>query len=202
MRSPDGHAGGLKASALTFPEVYRTHFRFVFRTLVRLGVREADLMDVSQNVFMIVHRQLAGFEGRSELTTWLFSICRLVVKDYLRSAPIRLEVLVDVRDLSARVGSTDSPLRRLDSEALGRMLDLILDKLPEKLRIVFVLFELDEMSGDDIARLMEVPVGTVRSRLRLAREAFRREVELLGGVDASSQVEEKGTLGVLGMGRA
>src|SRR5271166_6140959 len=77
--------------APTFPEVYRTHFPFVWRTLGRLGVRDADLLDVTQNVFLVVHRQLAGFEGRSKLTTWLFSICRRVARDYLRSAPIRRE---------------------------------------------------------------------------------------------------------------
>jgi RNA polymerase sigma-70 factor (ECF subfamily) len=201
MRTATDDPGGPKAP--TFPEVYRTHFPFVWRTLGRLGVREADLLDVTQNVFLVVHRQLAGFEGRSKLTTWLFSICRRVARDYLRSAPIRREVLVDVRNLlSLPAASTDSPLRRLDSDELSRMLEAILDRLPEKLRVVFVLFEMEEMSGEDIAHLLEVPVGTVRSRLRLAREAFRREVELLGGVDASSQVEEKGTLGVLGMGRA
>jgi RNA polymerase sigma-70 factor (ECF subfamily) len=168
----------------TFPEVYRAHFRFVWRTLGRLGAREADLLDLTQNVFIVVHRQLAGFEGRSELTTWLFSICRLVVKDYLRSAPIRREVLVDVGELSKRVGASDSPLRRLDSDDLGRTLEAILDRLPEKLRTAFVLFELDEMSGEDIAQLLEVPVGTVRSRLRLAREAFQREVKLVGDGDS------------------
>jgi RNA polymerase sigma-70 factor (ECF subfamily) len=168
------------AATASFAEVYRAHFRFVWRTLGRLGVREADLLDVTQNVFLVVHRQLAAFEGRSELTTWLFSICRLVVKDYLRSASIRLEVLVDVGELSKRAGTSESPLRRLDSEDLGRMLESVLDKLPEKLRVAFVLFELEEMSGEDIARLLDVPVGTVRSRLRLAREAFQREVKLLG----------------------
>ena len=183
----------------TFKEVYRTHFRFVRRSLDRLGVREADLMDVTQNVFVIVHRQLPGFEGRSKLTTWLFSICRLVAKDYLRSAPIRHEVLVDIRDVSLRTATTDCPLRRLDSDDLGRMLEVILDRLPEKLRIVFVLFELDEMSGEDIAQLLEIPVGTVRSRLRLAREAFQREVKLLGGVDTGSPIGQRGTSAALGM---
>ena len=197
MQTADDGAGG--SNQPTFKEAYRTHFRFVWRSLGRLGVREADLMDVTQNVFVIVHRQLPGFEGRSKLTTWLFSICRLVAKDYLRSAPIRREVLVDIRDLSLRAATTDSPLRRLDSNDLGRMLEVILDRLPEKLRIVFVLFELDEMSGEDIAQLLEVPVGTVRSRLRLAREAFQREVELLGGVDIGSPIVQRGTSGVLGM---
>ena len=162
-----------------FQEVYRAHFRLVWRTLGRLGVREADLMDVTQNVFIVVHRQLAGFEGRAELTTWLFSICRLVAKDYLRSAPIRREVVVDVREISRHGGNGDAPLQHLDSQDLSQLLESILNKIPEKLRDVFVMFELDELSGDEIARLLNVPVGTVRSRLRLAREAFQREVKRL-----------------------
>ncbi len=195
MRDADDDAG--EAEALTFPKVYRAHFRFVWRTLGRLGVREADQMDVTQNVFIIVHRQLPGFEGRSKVTTWLFSICRLVVRDYLRSAPVRLEVLVDARNLP-QLASTESPLQRLDSEELARLLETILDRLPEKLCIVFVLFELDEMSGEDIARLLDVPVGTVRSRLRLARAAFQREVTLLGAADAGGPTALDGPSVALG----
>ena len=137
-------------------------------------------------------------EGRSKLTTWLISICRLVVKDYLRSAPIRREILADIRDLSLRAATTDGPLRRLDSDDLGRMLAVVLDRL-EKLRVVFVLFELNEMSGEDIARLLEVPLGTVRSRLRLAREAFQREVMLLGGVEAGTPIEQRSASGASGI---
>ena len=181
-----------------FQDVYRAHFRFVWRTLGRLGVREADLMDVTQNVFIVVHRQLSGFEGRAELTTWLFSICRLVAKDYLRSAPIRREILVDLRDLSRRGGSPGNPLQRLHTKDLSQLLDLILSKMPEKLRLVFVMFELEEMSGEEIARLLELPLGTVRSRLRLARWAFRREVKLLDEAAARSSNEN----GVPRMGRA
>jgi len=163
---------------MTFQEVYRAHFRLVWRALGRLGVREADLMDVSQNVFIVVHRQLGGFQGRAELTTWLYSICRLVAKDYLRSAPICREVTVDVRQLDQRGGPADGPLQRLDAQDLSQLLDDILSGMPDKLRLVFVMFELDEMSGEEIARLLDVPVGTVRSRLRLARAAFQREVAL------------------------
>ena len=171
-------AGATKT--LDFADAYRGHFRFVWRTLSMLGVREADLMDMTQNVFVVVHRQLANFEGRSELTTWLFSICRLVVKDYRRSARFRREVLVDVSDLAGRVAEGEAPQRRLDSDDLRRILDAVLDRLPEKLRVAFVLFEIEEMPGEDIARLLDVPVGTVRSRLRLARAAFQRQVKILG----------------------
>jgi RNA polymerase sigma-70 factor (ECF subfamily) len=174
----DDHCAAPSVS-MTFPDVYRTHFGFVWRTLGRMRVRDADLLDLTQNVFIIVHRQLPGFEGRSELTTWLYAICRFVARDYLRSAPIRREVLVDVRQIAQRGAVKAGMLHRLDSQDLSRLLESILSKIPEKQREVFVMFELDELSGDEIARLLNVPVGTVRSRLRLARVAFQRSVKLL-----------------------
>jgi RNA polymerase sigma-70 factor (ECF subfamily) len=166
--------------------VYDTHFRFAWRVLRRLGVREADLMDMTQNVFVVVHRKLPGFEGRSEITTWLFGICRRVAIDYRRSARIRREVPADAHQIAALPGpepASDAP----DKARLAALAETLLDRLPEKLRVVFVLFELDEMSGDDIAALLDVPVGTVRSRLRLAREAFQREAARLerGGMTRS-----------------
>jgi RNA polymerase sigma-70 factor (ECF subfamily) len=170
----------------TFQEVYRAHFRLVWRTLGRLGVREVDLMDMTQNVFLVVHRQLAGFQGRAELTTWLFSIARLVAKDYLRAAPLRREVVVDVRDLARREGRWESPLQRLDTRELSLLLEAILKKMPAKLRLVFVMFELEELSGDEIAGLLDVPVGTVRSRLRAARALFQREAKVLGETTTES----------------
>ena len=65
----------------------------------------------------------------------------------------------------------------------------MLQKLPESQRIVFVLFELEELSGEDIAALLNVAVGTVRSRLRLAREQFSREVKRLAAVRGGGQKE-------------
>jgi RNA polymerase sigma-70 factor (ECF subfamily) len=177
-------------NALSFEEVYRTYFRLVWRTLARLGVRDADLMDVTQNAFIVVHRQLAGFEGRSQLTTWLFSICRLVAKDYLRSAPIRREVVADFAKFAPSEVQPDTQLEHLDAQDLSRLLHSILEKMPEKLRVVFVLFEVDEMCGDDIAKLLDIPVGTVRSRLRIAREIFQREAKAVAKVNAQDLISE------------
>jgi RNA polymerase sigma-70 factor, ECF subfamily len=176
----------LAPPSFEFRQVYDTHFRFAWRALRRLGVREADLMDMTQNVFVVVHRKLSGFEGRSDLTTWLFGICRRVAIDYRRSARIRREVPADARQIASLSGpepATDAH----DKAHLAALAETLLDRLPEKLRVVFVLFELDEMSGDDIAALLDIPVGTVRSRLRLAREAFQREAGRLerGGLTRS-----------------
>ena len=168
---------------MTFDTVYRTHVPMVWQTLARLGVRESDLTDVTQDVFVVVHRQLPRFEGRSAVTTWLFSICRLVAKAYLRSARIRREVLVDIRELAERWATPADGAGKLADRERSRLLHAILAKIHEKLRVVFVMYELEELSGEEIAALLQLPVGTVRSRLRLAREAFRREVRAIEQTD-------------------
>ena len=71
--------------ALVFEEVYAQHFDFVWRTARRLGVGDLHVDDVVQDVFVVVHRKLAGFEGRSSLKTWLYAITRRVVSDHRRA---------------------------------------------------------------------------------------------------------------------
>lgn len=167
-----------------FRALYEAHFRFVWAALRRLGVREADTLDLTQKVFLTVYARGPSFEGRSKLRTWIFGICQRIASDYRRSAPIRREVVTDSAELDAHRESGFGPPGTLDSHQNAVLIEAILARLPESQRIVFVLFELDEMSGDEIAELLEVPVGTVRSRLRLAREAVRREVTRLAAVQA------------------
>ena len=69
-------------------EVYRAHVGFVWRVLRRLGVEDAALEDVVHDVFLVVHRRLADFEGRSAVTTWLYGIARRVAADYRRRRPL------------------------------------------------------------------------------------------------------------------
>jgi len=157
-----------------FRELYEDNFDLVWRMLVRWGVSESDALDQTQQVFLIAHLRQETFEGRSRLRTWLCGISRCVASDYRRSARYRREVLHATLELELLTeDGTD------DVTASKRLAELILDKLPEKQRIVFVLFELEEMLGSEIAALLEISVGTVRSRLRLARLAFAREVRRL-----------------------
>jgi RNA polymerase sigma-70 factor (ECF subfamily) len=157
----------------TFREVYEEHFRFVWRSLRRLGVPESDVADAVQDVFLVVHRRLGDFEGRSKVSTWLYGICLRVARDRKRSAFVRRnasdEASMDERvDERADVGAEAERRQGL------AMLEAILDELPIEQRAVFTLFELDGLSGDAIAELCDIPVGTVWSRLRIAREAFQR----------------------------
>jgi RNA polymerase sigma-70 factor, ECF subfamily len=156
---------------MTLRDVYDTHLDFVWRSLNRLGVPSHDLPDATQDVFLVVHRRLGEFEGRAKMTTWLFRICMRVASDRRRASKTRREVY-DSDEVARR------PDERADSAAeLERKRDLleleaILAELPDDQRLVFALFELDGLTGEQIAELLEVPLGTVRSRLRLGRQGF------------------------------
>lgn len=169
----------MSASEREFRALYDAHFDFVWGSLRRLGAREPDVLDLAQKVFLIAHQKLGEFEGRSRVSTWLFAICQRVASDYRRSAPVRREIAMEGEDLE-RVRGADGALHQtLELRQRARIAEAILDKLPEPQRVVFVLFELEGMSGDAIAELLGVAVGTVRSRLRLGREAFAREAKRL-----------------------
>ena len=84
MSDAQAHAAELTAVARGFEAVYREHYAFVWRSVRRLGVPDRELDDVVQEVFVIVHRRLAEFEGRSMVTTWLFGIAYRVVRDHRR----------------------------------------------------------------------------------------------------------------------
>jgi RNA polymerase sigma-70 factor (ECF subfamily) len=172
-----------------FRAVYDAHFDFVWRSLRRLGVREPDATDQAQKVFLVAHAKLSTFEGRSRLKTWLFAICQRVASDYRRSAPIRREVSTDVAEMDLYSAWHDDAFDKTESGQRARVAEALLEKLPEAQRLVFLLFELEDMSGEEIAELLGIAVGTVRSRLRLARESFAREVKRLTVLEAGGRKE-------------
>lgn len=156
-----------RSSALCAERVYEQHGDFVWRTLQHLGVRDADLEDLAQEVFVVVHRRIGSFDGRSKLTTWLFGVCLHLVQRHRRRAYFRLEFLY--AEPPERVDSETPEQRYAGAEASLR-LEKLLDKLSPERRATFVLFEVEGASCDEIAELTAVPIGTVYSRLHLARK--------------------------------
>lgn len=152
---------------LTAEGVYELHADFVWRSLQHLGVRSADLEDLGQEVFVTVHRKLSTFDGRSKLTTWLFGICLNLVLRHRRRAYLRLEFLQAVPP--ERVDSQTPEGRYAEEEARVQLEQLLTTLSPER-RATFVLFEIEGVSCEEIAELTSVPIGTVYSRLHLARK--------------------------------
>jgi len=156
----------------SFRELYDDNVAFVWRALRRLGVSEADTPDAVQEVFLVAHRRLADFEGRSKASTWLFGIAFRVASDRRKRADVRRQVLDDEAVDAATDDGADG--RNLDDRLhAAAVLERVLATLPIEQRAVFVLFELEEQTSAEIAEAMGTPLGTVHSRLRLAREAFQ-----------------------------
>ena len=177
---------------MTFDELYDRHFDFVWSSLRRIGVPVADLPDVAQEVFVVVHRRLADFEQRAKVTTWLFQICLYAARDCNRRAHVRREV-ADAKSIDAfpePCDRADTLLERRDDLLL---FERVLDGMNTDQRDVFVMFELAEMTGEEISAILEIPLATAYSRLRLAREAFRRGVARVMARQASAVLRRQGT---------
>lgn len=159
--------------SLTPRLIYERHADFAWRTLRRLGVRESEAGDALQDVFVIVHAKLSQFEGRSSVSTWLFTICRSVARERRRRAQRERSHLEDVSvedelDLRADVARTAEHNERL------AQLEAILAGLDVEQRNVFILFEIEKLTGEEIGEALSIPLGTVYSRLQLAKKAFRQ----------------------------
>ncbi len=156
-------------------DVFLREGPFVLRTARRLGVREADVEDVAQEVFVVLHRRYDDYDPTKSLRSWLFGIVRRVVADHRRLARVRNE------SPSAHVIqlSTCSPdqERALDRAAARRLLDEALESLSEEQRAVFVLYELEGMAMREVVDAIGCPLQTGYSRLHAAREAVHRFVE-------------------------
>jgi RNA polymerase sigma-70 factor (ECF subfamily) len=152
-------------------EVYEAHFDFVWRTARRLGTPAAQIDDVVQEVFVVVQRRLAEFEGRSELKTWLFSITRRVVRAHLRQHARQSRASIDDIGELADLQTPDAESQLVADEDT-RLLYALLDELDDDKREVFVLSELEEMSGPAIAEAMDLHLSNVYARVRIARQAF------------------------------
>jgi RNA polymerase sigma-70 factor (ECF subfamily) len=162
----------------SFELIYRKHFVFAWRSLRRLGVSERDLNDAAQDVFLIVHRKLPEFDFQRPITTWIYAICLRVASNRRRSAAQRHEQLnegAEPVEKAEQALAADTESQQLSERRA--LLEAALNEMSLEQRAVFTLFELEGRTGEEVAELLDVPAPTVHSRLRLAREIFRRSIE-------------------------
>ena len=171
-------ASTLDASVpLDFEDVYDACFDFVWRNARRLGVPDEQVDDAVQEVFLVVHRRLADFEGRASIKTWVFGILVKVAADHRRAvrrkSPHARSAggVVDADTVPDEAASPDE--RMVRSEGV-RLLHKLLDELEDDKRAVFVLAELEQMSSPEIALALGLNLNTVYARLRAARMDFNQ----------------------------
>jgi RNA polymerase sigma-70 factor (ECF subfamily) len=155
----------------------------VWRVLRRNGVPGADADDAAQKVFLVLSRRMGEVVPGRELP-FLLRTAVLVASDVRRTHRRRREVSDPAPELHS--SRTPGPERELlHREALSQ-LDAILREMEEPLRVAFVLYELEEMTMAAIAETLEVPPGTVASRLRRARDRFVALAEVIRGEDGGA----------------
>ena len=159
------------ASPARLRRILDQHYDFVWRTVRFLGVAEAHADDAAQQVSCILARKLASVAPGAELS-FLFSTATRVASEARRAAK-RRPATAEGDAIDALEAPLPSPEELADQHRARRTLDQILDTLPEDLRVVFVLYEVNEMTLPEIAALTGLTLGTATSRLRRAREAFQ-----------------------------
>jgi RNA polymerase sigma-70 factor (ECF subfamily) len=158
-----------------FRHVFEQYGRYVWRALRRLGIAEADVPDIAQDVFMILREKLASVHSPEALRPFIYGIALRRASDYRRSARVRRETLA----YTPPEPSVDAPQEEeLQKEHALAMLRSALDELDEDKRAVFVLYELEELNMREVVAVVGCPMQTAYSRLHAARRtvtaAFRR----------------------------
>lgn len=154
--------------------MFRAHHELVWRTLRRFGLPPEAAADATQQAFLIAAERLDDIRAGSE-RAFLFGTALRLARTASRSS--RRFQLEDDMDLHVDPGLRAEALT--ERQRAIELTDRVLSKLDPDLLSVFVLFELEEMSTPEIAKLIGIPVGTAASRLRRAREAFRAAVAKL-----------------------
>lgn len=161
--------------------LFDAHFDFVWRSLRRLGVPEASARDAAQQVWIVVARKIDEIDAGAE-RSFLFGTAMRVASETRRSILRRRESPDDVTELDL-VAESEHPDERIDRQRARETLARVLDAMPEELRTVFVLFELEEMSTAEVAATLGLATGTAASRLRRAREEFAGIVKRMKAKD-------------------
>jgi RNA polymerase sigma-70 factor (ECF subfamily) len=169
---PKGHVCHVKpATRPEFSSVYTQHVGFVWRVLQGMGVPAALVADAAQDVFVVVHKRLPEFEPRHAITTWLFAIAYRVASNYRRNLK-RIRATEPLDEHLRDDGPT--PAESAERVEAQRLALALLDEIDEEKRVVLVLAEIEQLSAPEISALLGLPLNTVYTQLRRARQQFSR----------------------------
>ncbi len=157
------------------------HLETVWRSLRRLGVPEAGADDGAQQVFVVAARRLGEIEIGGE-RAYLLGVAVRVASDARRTLRRRREVALDPESAASTLSLARprQPDEELEQKRELALLAALLDEMPDEQREAFVLFELEELSAPEVGRVLDIPVGTVASRVRRAREHLRESLAKRG----------------------
>jgi RNA polymerase sigma-70 factor, ECF subfamily len=162
--------------ARAFEELVRTYQHRVFGVALRMLGNAAEAEEIAQEVFLRAHRGLAEFRGDAKLSTWLYTIASRLCLNHLASGERGMVRAGDagLLQLPHEAGGPDTVLEQTELEAA---LHRAIAELPDERRIVIVLRDLEGLAYEEIAEALDLPTGTVRSRLHRARLDLKDKLE-------------------------
>jgi len=192
--SGPGDSGESRALSPSSEQIYRQALPFVWKTLRLWGVyHEQDREDLAHDVFVAVLRQAHTYDPSASLRAWLASFTWRVLQNYRRSARHRREQIIMVSEIDAIPTGTPNPEELLARAERKRLVQRLLESIPEERRFVLIMKEFQDLDVADIARAMNVPLKTIYDRLSRARKDFAKAALRLAE-------DEREALGVTGVG--
>jgi RNA polymerase sigma-70 factor (ECF subfamily) len=165
----------ITTAPIPFDRLVSDHLAFVWRSLRRFGVQLADVDDAAQRVFLIANDKLVSIRPGSE-RSFLLAVAMRVASHTRRANQRREAAHQRWFESQAYTSAPEGPIRQAEARDL---LDRVLDNMPDELRSIFVLFELEQLTVDEVAKLLALPRGTVATRLKRARLLFHKQARSL-----------------------
>ena len=163
-----------------FEQLIEAYQKKVYNLVLRMTGNQDDAADLAQEAFISVFRSISGFKEQSSFSTWVYRITTNVCLDEIRKRKNRKvisideEIHMDDGDIKRQVISEEPlPDELAEREELRSIVNAAINSLPEDQRIVLTLRDLNGLSYDEIAKILDCPGGTVKSRINRARQALR-----------------------------
>lgn len=156
------------------------HSHRLQRFIIKHIGNASEAEDIAQQAFVEAARSYQNFRGKSQLSTWLYGIALNLIRNYLSRAPERRHTFVDESELEQHVSPIPSPDESMMQSQTVSLLQESLNELPENMREILLMVGVDEISYEEAAVMLTVPIGTIRSRLSRARIALRAKLEQKG----------------------
>ncbi len=164
-----------RGEASAFEELVRCHGRRVYRLAFRFFQNRVDAEEIVQEVFVRAHRELSRFRGGARLGTWLYRIAVNACLDWKRRLGARREVPFDLA--AGEVAGTPDPLDRAASREFADRVSAAMNELPPRQRAILILRIHEELTLQEIADIMESPLGTIKANYHHALVKVRRALQ-------------------------
>jgi RNA polymerase sigma-70 factor (ECF subfamily) len=157
---------------LSFETVYGQYFDFVWSSARRLGIQPAEIEDLIQEVFMVIHAKLHTIEKQESLRSWIYGVVRRIASSHRRAARGYTNSSADASGDGEALSREPTPLEQTERNAGLQLLMALLDELDEPKREIFSLVDVEDLSVPEAAEVLGIPLNTAYSRLRGARQSF------------------------------